>query len=267
VQWVVGERLLACNSCGSERTIPARKLSELCPFCGSNHVIERDVLGSFQQPDGLIPFLVGQKQAGERIQERLGGWAERLKGWFDNNRVGRATIEAVYLPFWVFDTMLEVRRTTTRYSGGGTDTRRNVPNDLYQSITIPDALNNVQVCAVKSPPPLLTRHLGQFEMKPMTPYEPSLLAKYPAEIYSIDFDQASLLARETIGQTMREKHGLQTGGAESMITTSVQSMTFQLVLMPVWVATLYEEDGDIRTALVNGQSGRVALGRAHRPRG
>lgn len=265
VQWVVGERLLVCNTCGAERTIPARKLSENCPFCGSNHVIERDVLGSFQQPDGLIPFLVERKQAEDRIQERLGGWAERVKGWFGNNRVARATIDGIYLPFWVFDAMLEVRRTTIRYSGGGADTRRNVPHDLYQSITIPDALNNVQVCAVKSPPSLLTRRLGQFDMGTTIPYEPTLLAKYPAEIYSIDFDKASLLARETIGQTMRDKHSThETGGAEVTITTSVQSMTFQLVLMPVWVATLYEEDGDIRAALVNGQTGRVALGKARR---
>jgi hypothetical protein len=40
----------------------------------------------------------------------------------------------------------------------------------------------------------------------------------------------------------------------------------RLVLLPVWVGTLVEADGDVRTALVNGQSGRVALGKAEKAR-
>jgi hypothetical protein len=43
-------------------------------------------------------------------------------------------------------------------------------------------------------------------------------------------------------------------------------MSFSLVLMPVWIATLHERDGDTRLALVNGQSGQVALGKANKPR-
>lgn len=267
VQWIIGERLLACNSCGAARTIPARKLSDRCPFCGSNHVIERDVLGSFQQPDGLIPFLIDRKQAGDRVQERLGGWAERIKGWFDSNKVERATLEGLYVPYWVFDSMLEVRRTTIRHGSDGRDNRRAVPDDLYRTETIPEMLNNVQVCAVKSPPPLLTRKLGSFDMSKTIPYEASLLASYPAELYSIDFDKASLQAREMISQTMRAKHSITvTSGTQVNISSSVTQMTFQLILMPVWVATLYEEDGDIRAALVNGQTGQVALGKAQKSR-
>ena len=269
VQWIIGERLLACQGCGAQRTIPARKLSAECPFCGSNHVIERDVLQSFQQPDYLVPFAVRRQQAVDALRERLGTWTERIAGWFNSNRVERKQIEGVYLPFWVFDASVEVRRTIIQQSHSRDENRprmqRASMQQAYQTYTTTDAVYNVMVCAVDWPPPSLTRRLGKFELSRRLPYEPKLLARFPAELYNIDFDTASLDARSIIAQTMRERHS---GGGSSDQTVnvfpSVTHMTFELMLLPVWVVTIHEEDGDIRPALVNGQTGQVALGRARR---
>jgi hypothetical protein len=66
---------------------------------------------------------------------------------------------------------------------------------------------------------------------------------------------------------MREKHGRKDTGDEKVeitIFSAVRDMNFRLLLLPVWVATLTEEDGDLRTALVNGQTGRVVLGKAEK---
>ena len=94
----------------------------------------------------------------------------------------------------------------------------------------------------------------------MLPYEPKLLAKYPAELYDIDFDDASLEARGRASEQMRnEQLEFKDKDVEMNVSTLVIQMSFSLVLMPVWVATLTERDDDLRTALVNGQSGRVAL--------
>jgi hypothetical protein len=38
-----------------------------------------------------------------------------------------------------------------------------------------------------------------------------------------------------------------------------------LLLLPVWVATITEEDGDIRLGLVHGQKGKAVLGKAYKP--
>jgi len=50
------------------------------------------------------------------------------------------------------------------------------------------------------------------------------------------------------------------------VFVSVIQMTFTLLLAPVWIATLLERDGDVRTVLVNGQTGETALGKAKRSR-
>ena len=266
VVWVVGERLLHCKSCGAERTIPANKLSERCPYCGSNHVIEKDALNTFQQPDGLIPFAITRQQSADLIKAKLDGWMSRMSSLFDNNKVSRATLEGVYLPFWMFDASVEIRRTTVVENPGmgysRESTRRHAAQMGYQTEIVYDAVNDVGVCAVKSPAPLLTEKLGRYDLDTMQPYTPPLLASHPAQLYDIDFDKASLDARSKIGNEMRERHAVAAEkGKQVNLFPSVKNMTFQLVLMPVWVGTLYESDGDVRTALVNGQTGRIALGK------
>lgn len=267
VQWVIGERLLHCKQCGAERTIPARKLSQVCPFCNSNQVIVQDALASFEQPNGIVPFAVGEEAAKNAIREKLTGLGERLYSVFDGNKVARATIDGLYLPFWIFDALLEVSITTVDKRTYDKDLRwMQAGNSGYQHTKMMSGVNGLAICAVKSPPPNLMRELSEFDLDTMLPYEPKLLAKYPAELYDIDFDAASLEARGRMSEQARnEQLRFKPSEVEMTVSTSVIQMSFSLVLMPVWVATLQERDGDIRMALVNGQSGRVALSKAQKP--
>lgn len=262
VKWIVGERVLHCNACGAERMIGAEVLSARCPFCGSNQVIEQDVLGSFEQPDGVIPFQISREEAGERIKERLRGLTERVKGWFTNNKVKSATLEGFYLPFWLFDAMGEVTRT--RIDNRMPKERRMPTAPSYQQQKFSDAVYDIEVCAVQSPPRSLTAQLDDYHSGALVAYDPSLLAKYPAQIYMLDFDKAALEARGVIAAQMRSKYqGIETSDEVSVhVTTLIQQMSFRLVLLPVWVSTLVEEDNDRRMALVSGQSGKVVLGNA-----
>ncbi len=265
VKWLIGERLLHCNECGAERTIPARKLSEDCPFCGSTHVIMQDALKSFEQPDGLVQFSISREEAAANIKAQLGGVTQRIANLFDNNRVRSASLDGVYLPFWVFDAMADITETRT-YKGSHRDSRFVMAKTQTRS-TYTDGIFNLEVCAVESPPERITEKLGKYKFDTVIPYEAKLLAKYPAQLYSIDFDKASLAARSKVSNHMREKHSRKETGDEQVqisIFSAVRDMNFRLLLLPVWVATLTEEDGDIRTALVNGQTGRVVLGKAEK---
>jgi uncharacterized CHY-type Zn-finger protein len=263
VRWVIGKRLLHCNQCGAERTVPARKLTAECPFCSAPQVIIKDALASFQQPEGIVPFTLTREHALSEIKAALRGGMERVVGLFDKRKVERATIDGVYLPFWVFDAGLEV--SGNRSDGKG--------REKYA-----DWIENALYCAVDSPSRELTSKLGEFDLELMVPYTPKLLADYPAELYTIDFDRASLDARPKLAQISKDKYDLieyasQRDHRGNEYTVEVylqnkvvlfQEMTFQLVLFPVWVGTLYEKDGDIRPALVNGQTGEVVLGKAQK---
>lgn len=264
-KWMIGERLLHCKECGAERTIPARKLSTECPFCGSTQVILQDALRSFEQPDGLLPFSVTRAEAEAAIRQALGGVMQRIANLFDNNRVKRASIDGVYLPFWVFDATADVTQTRT-YKGSSRVGSFALAHSQSRT-TFVDGVNNIHVCAVTSPPSSITEKLGKYDLDHVTAYDAKLLAKYPAELYNIDFDKASLEARSRVSALLRQKHSEKDAGDEQMEITvfaAVRDMSFQLLLLPVWVATLIEEDADLRTALVNGQNGKVVLGRAEK---
>ena len=263
VQWVIGERLLRCKQCGTERTIPAGRLSHVCPFCGANAVIESDALKTVEKPDTLLPFVVTEDQAKLAIRERLNKLDQRMAGLLDDNRVAHAVIEGLFVPLWVFDALVNVSQTTTdqRMPNSRDQVRTFKP---YENIQFQDGMVGVPVFGMKQPP--ILKHISEYELSSAQAYDPKLLARTPAALYDIDFDAASLTARSHITQTMRDRYERGSGqSVEVKVYANVLQMTFMLMLVPVWIATLYERDGEVRAAVVNGQTGAVALGDSRKP--
>jgi DNA-directed RNA polymerase subunit RPC12/RpoP len=272
VRWQVGSRVHKCDRCGAARTLPARELSGTCPFCGSTHVLLQDALDTITQPDGLVPFSVTEQDAADAIRERLRGLDERLTGLLDrDNRIVNMTLEGVYLPFWVFDALTRVDITITDDDVRWGDRRSYASSrPAYQHFTVQDGLTGEPVPAFTSPAPELARQVLPFDLDTMLPYEPKLLARYPAVLYDVDFDQASLEARSLASARARERaiRDYQRGEVTVTAMALPLQMTFELALLPVWVGTLFERDGDTRPVLVNGISGRAALGKTKRsPKG
>jgi uncharacterized Zn finger protein (UPF0148 family) len=260
--WQVGERIVHCNQCGADRTLPARQMSLVCPFCGSSHVIEADALGSFERPDGLIAFSVTEADAQTIIREKLNSLSEKVAGWFDDNRIARAAMAGVYLPFWMFDAVVNVTQTIEDRRDHGDIMRRYGHTPAVQTLQFGDGALGLLIPAVESPPPRLIAAADDYDLGALTSYDAALLARYPAELYSIDYTAAALTAQSRIVAQMRARHARQ--ASESVrVTVSAfpTSMTFSLLLLPMWIATLTERDGDRRSALVNGQTGTCVLSR------
>ncbi len=75
-------------------------------------MIVQDALNTVEKPDGLVPFTISEEAAKNAIRERLKSVGERLAGLLDSNEVKQATMDGVYLPYWVFDALAEVSITT-----------------------------------------------------------------------------------------------------------------------------------------------------------
>ncbi|MBE0690459.1 MAG: hypothetical protein IH587_10110, partial [Anaerolineae bacterium] len=264
-RWIISERLLHCNRCGAERTIPATTLSMVCPFCGSTHVIQQDAAHSFIRPDGMIPFRLGERDAIEAIKSALNAPLEKLAGLFDDNRVKSGVVEGTYVPFWVFDVTVDIRRVVTSERQSGFGGAVAFPVSTREE-RFTDALFNLAIPGLNPLPKKLSRQMADYAFGEVVAYDPQLLAKYPAALYDVDFDDASLSARGEASRTMREKHRSDSYDDDKAVSvsTSVQSMTFSLLLLPVFAVTLKERDGDARPAFVNGQTGKVALGKARK---
>jgi uncharacterized Zn finger protein (UPF0148 family) len=270
VKWNIGKRVFQCRQCGAEHTLTAEKLSARCRFCDSQNVIIHDVLDSFEQPHGLIPFSLKAEDARDLIDKHLQSMKERVNEFiFSGNKVAEiSTVEGAYLPFWAFDIDVNVTRNRTNHL---TLFQEAVPEQWLEIVS------DVLIVAVKSIPTRLVDPMTNYDISKAVPYQPNYLAKYPAQLYTIDFDKASYEARGRAMEVMRRRFRPQEErtyqdemGQErkEIIRTSahVQNMMLQLLLLPVWTATLTERDGDVRLALVNGQTGKVSMG-LYRKRG
>ncbi len=257
VRWQVGERMVHCNECGADRVLPPGKMSGRCPFCNSNHVIVQDTLGAFRQPDGVVRFRVRRKDAKQQLHAQLNSHMEKLKGFFSDNRVADMRTEGVFLPYWAFDVM--GKAIITDYAQ---DKRSRT--ELPQRHEASHSMHSVLVPAVDSPPRRLLNKLGKFDLLEAIPYTPKLLSKFAAELYHYDFDQASLDVRTQFRREAIQRNPNRNPNMERTVATQVDHMTMRLMLLPVWVVTIREKDGDLRTALVNGQTGKVVLGQARK---
>lgn len=265
VQWVVRERVLKCDSCGAQRTLPAAHMTHQCVFCGSQQVIERDALESFEQPDVIVPFNVSEQAARAHLTERLNSRIERMKGWFLEKRIDSLNVMPIYLPFWVYDVIAEVSRTVIAQPNADRQRVQRVVTP-YSNMRYAEIINDVFVPAVTQPARGLLFQLGRYKLSNAVTFEPQMIAQRSAELYSIDFDKAAMDAHGIVSDAMREKYGTKESSYEQVtVFTMMKSMSFTLALVPVWLFTLIEKDGEVRQALVNGQSGRLVLGRARKP--
>ncbi|GAB5491369.1 MAG: hypothetical protein Phog2KO_15840 [Phototrophicaceae bacterium] len=261
--WRVGEHLLHCDNCGAERVITSSKMTTQCPFCSSNHVIKADALQSFRQPDGILPFSIKPKMAREALDKALNSFSEKFKGIFFNNRPDKITMTPVYLPFWMFDVSAQIIRTKVDKTSKRSLVEINASRSREE---YSDGLNNVPYCGVTSPSHRLTDRLEKYGLEAVKPYDPKLLAGFTAELYSIDYQQASLNVRGELGERFRFRHGHNPhGDYQTHVSYLIQGMSFRLLMLPVWVATIIEDDDDVRVGLIHGQTGQTLLGKAVRP--
>jgi Zn finger protein HypA/HybF involved in hydrogenase expression len=247
--WGEVQRVVSCQTCGARLTM-TEHLAQVCAFCGSTSVLVEGSRRTFERPDGLVAFQIDERQAANAIHKACGkGQVAGLRG--------------VYLPFWVFDGDVEIRwwiqsdlESPLAPLHQRSDYRR------YGNLVLP---------AVDAPPPSFLEHIEPFDLSAMIPYAPSLLADWPAQLYSLDVEGVAEEASNAMMALARLQSGppliwqniawptrRRSRPPNAMRSFHVHSVTYQLLLLPVWVAPVRQRD-ERHLALVNGQSGQASL--------
>jgi hypothetical protein len=267
VAWVQVDRVLQCQSCGAELTM-TRHLAQVCLFCGSPNVLNAQARPGIEQPDGFLPFSLDEGAVREALEGAARGAAGCLWAWRSAPKLRVRELQAFYLPFWVFDGFVEARSARMSLFD------RNDPRAKPQVTTDLLIFENILLSGADAPSREFQAAILPFDVDALVPYEPRLLANWPAELYSLDVEaavetaQASML-RQAVRAAARAAEPFlrleDDDDEEREVRRSyrVTSATYQLVLLPAWAALL-EVKGRLRVALVNGETGKVALSRPMR---
>jgi hypothetical protein len=284
--WKEVQRVVHCQTCGAELTM-TRHLARQCVFCGSTNVLVEDNPHVFEQPDGFLPFKLDEQQAAAAIHRVQRSTMHRLRTWWVGQKQEVKGLQAVYLPFWVFDGFVEVRSPVVSrldprspyqssmrgqspslaglFEGGASMAERlDHPASggprLSRELMMFD---NLLFSAMDFPPPSVLKKIMPFELGALVPYEPRLLADWPAALYRQDVEEAVEDAYDTMLSRAVWRSGSlaiahSTEPALLRRSFQVTTVTYQLVLLPVWVGLVQREDHQ-RLVVVNGQGGKVTF--------
>lgn len=232
-----------CEGCGSEFILPPGKMSINCPFCGSAYVVRCDDPKTILEPNGVVPFQVGE----EKVKAILREWF-RIHTPKPPFRV--TTGIGIYLPVWSFaiEGPVPYQYQVER-------------NDKKVTIEEEDFLleSGIRVSASSNPPRGWLKEIPAYEDSPVSAFDPGLLANWVAETYQVSIGDASLTARQIALERGKQKieFNLENGGSDLRVSSAkISVVSYELIMLPVWWIH-YHSDGKEFHALVNGVKGSV----------
>jgi DNA-directed RNA polymerase subunit RPC12/RpoP len=258
-----------CSGCGSIVEFEPPEVAGDCPFCGAKIVAQPRAADPLISPEGILPFVITQKQAAESIRDWISTRPLAPNALKKTAQQGRA--QGVYVPFWTFDSQTYSRyrgergehywvTETYRDSEGRTQTRQVMKTRWYPaSGSIRYFFNDVLVPGTTSVLPHRLDALEPWDLGEIRPYEPAYLSGFKAQRYQIDpgtgFEKAkgimagyihSMVCRD-IGGDVQRVHWIETDHSHK---------TFKHLLLPIWVSA-YRYEGRVYQVVVNARTGEV----------
>ena len=248
--WREVRRISRCQSCGAE-LVMTRHLARQCVFCGSTSVLVEDLRQALIQPDGFLPFRIDQESAAKAMRQALGS------RWQGGDDVRALRPQGIYLPYWVFDGFVEGRYQPPGVKGLLALNRQPEP---YRRLLMFD---NLLYSAMEKPFARLLESLLPYQLRRLVPYDAHLLADWTAALYRRDVEQVVEEARDAMLDAairrMRQSSPQAFTSWNSKRSFQITSVTYQLVLLPVWTAVAGPR-GQRALIMMNGQTGDVVTG-------
>ncbi len=216
-------QVLRCDNCGAVRTAPDRELPEWCPFCGNTPILHEEHDLSGFQPRGLVPLRVTRKTAMQTLKLTL----QKIQqdGKLDANALEEMSMDAVFIPFWVFDVDIDGERQ-----------RHQVP-------------------AVMSPPPATVAKMDEIRFDEVRPFRLEQIERVPALVANVTFEDATKRVRTRISKGLRRRN------VEDHPGTSKLAMNPQMILLPAWNVTIFDTKA-VRVMLIDGTTSRASISKA-----
>jgi len=263
--WGEERKDLVCENCGALTSIPSDSLTNTCPFCGSNRVIQRQAAQGILRPRFLIPFKIKPEICREKSQEWLGSsWMVPggLKALADI-----AAFHEVYLPFWTFDSTAHAdwkaevgHIETERYYENGEWKTRSVTKWRWESGHTDLQIDDLVVRGTDRLSNRLLNQINRYDLSALTLYDPKYLAGISAKAFDIPLEKAWETGREEMRERTRQECMNQASSSQVRnfsLNLEFADESWRYILLPVYLAS-YRYQNQSYQVMVNGQSGQVS---------
>jgi len=263
--WGVATKTVICKSCGAESIYDVQEISAVCPYCGSNQVMEANDEKTMA-PGGVVPFKISQTEASNRFIS----WIKRK---FFAPKLAKESARAdkftgMYLPYWTFDAQTESSyfgefgkdRIVTDKEGN----KKTVTDWYKTSGFYSEFIDDELVCGTTQHDTSMLRGLEPFDTADNKVYKPEYVAGFGAERYTVGIKAAWEKAKNAIksklhsaicNKILREHNADHTRNV--VVNTEYSKMTYKYLLLPVWMSSFKYNDKVYRF-MVNGQNGKVS---------
>ena len=263
--WGVETKTVLCQACGAQSIYDALQTSGVCPFCGSNQVMEAHEEDTIA-PGGVVPFQITEDEAAQYFYT----WIN--KKWFcpklAKESVKPKSFKGIYLPYWTFDA-----KTSASYHGqyGTTHVKRNSKGETKTEIrwhstsgSFRNFFDDELVLASQNHDASILRGLEPFLTSDNKAYKPEYVAGFVAERYSIGLKDAWEKAKNSIHDKLvnmatdhiRSRHSTVHVRSVS-VSASYDDITYKYLLLPIWISNFKYKD-KVYQFMVNGQTGKVS---------
>ena len=240
----VAEEKCVCQNCGAEIVIPEGEAMGSCEFCGGKFA--RRAFAASELPEVIIPFVLTEDEARARLTE----WAEKNKGKKEAQRVLAEIkkLRGYYLPYELIrgPVIATVQRKET-YSD----------RDYH----VGGFLNGIAVNTSKQLDNLVLDAMEPFEWTAARTFEFAFVAGQRVKLSDIDANRTKARVLEEVEEGFRPdiEKALQTTGVD--IFMQAGEILRLPALLPAYVLPMGKS-----LAVVNGQTGRVAVSREGKSR-
>lgn len=262
--WGVEKKTVLCKACGAESVYDALEISAVCPFCGSNQVMEAADRKTMA-PGGVIPFEITDTKAAELFKS----WIK--KKWFCPKLAKESAkakrFQGVYLPYWTFDA-----KTSSDYTGQYGKERRVKKGDRTETVVdwyptkgnYKESIDDELVCATTNQNQSMLIGLEPYRTAENKSYKPEYVAGFAAERYAIGVKEGWELAKSSIQRKLKanitkkieqEHHADRVRNLQ--LKTTYRDITYKYLLLPVWISS-YKYKDKVYQFMVNGQTGKVS---------
>ncbi|MEC3956058.1 hypothetical protein VMT65_23685 [Nocardia sp. CDC153] len=265
---VTGEWEVKCQNCGGTTGFTGSLTATKCPYCATP--IQRDDVHNAPARlpvDGVVPFLVGEKQARELVEKWVSGRWFAPSNFKKFKRVG--AFSSLYTAYFTYDA-----DTASWYQGErGDDYQVRVGTDedgdpIYETRTrwypvageVGNEFADLPVLANDNLNRNRIRALEPWPVERARAYSPEFVAGHLCRTYDKDAEESFPEAQQRIEAAIESSVRADIGGDHQRIhqlNTSWNWLAYKHLLLPIWLLTVVYMNQPYQV-YINGLTGEVS---------